>query len=460
MNRAGTFDTSSIYDNYPKDQYIVLLPAATVMQSSALYRISLSILVFDPEVDCYVQTKHKVGNSWVPKEYSFNNTGFSKIAAAGGISFLPSTIHESDDENVAIVTAAGVLRRPDGSAITLTKTKKVDARAYGERWQAKEEAKTGDWKKTPEQIRQGRLDYENQMRLFKTERAETGAMQRVITSIFNVKSTYTPEELKKKFVIPVVSVNMDFLMADPAVRLMAAQAALSSSSALFGGGMQRAPQALPQASQAGAGYALPAHADIDDTPDDLPPPPPAKSPQELIREKWDAADARDRVDHLNVLWTTKQHSFPPERLQEVLDSDKRRQVDAIVHLEGLPVLAAQGAPASPPPPRSEPPAQSAPPPPADRSGPSGGKSILSEKQIKRLFAIAKKAGYDSEGLHKVIAEQCGGITSVDDLDRENYNFLCGDERDNIESWLENNPAGSAPAAPPAGGGKYGDNSPF
>lgn len=117
------------------------------------------------------------------------------------------------------------------------------------------------------------------------------------------------------------------------------------------------------------------------------------------------------------LYDERKHNLSADKLKTMLDAPADKQISYIDWLTGLPMREQAAAPKT------------------ERKG------ALSEKQIKRLFAIARNHGYDSDGVHTVIATNFGGITSVDDLTKAQYERLCGN--DDTPGWFELNPAGEA-----------------
>jgi hypothetical protein len=62
-------------------------------------------------------------------------------------------------------------------------------------------------------------------------------------------------------------------------------------------------------------------------------------------------------------------------------------------------------------------------------------STISDKQVKRGWAIATKAGYTQADVSKILAKK--GIKGMENLDQENYNNFC--------TFMENNPKQTDPA---------------
>lgn len=91
-------------------------------------------------------------------------------------------------------------------------------------------------------------------------------------------------------------------------------------------------------------------------------------------------------------------------------------------------------------PASRPPTRKADTPPAQ-------KGALSEKQIGRLFAIAKQNGWEHDQI-KAVMRDLYGTESTKDLTRDQYNKLCGDDRSGIRGVLQDAPYPAGQSAPP------------
>jgi hypothetical protein len=292
----------------------------------------------------------------------------AQVAAGAGISVVNVARHDDGgNPDMAEVSVLALMKRPDGTIIHATGKKRVDVRAYVQQ-------KYGaGWESKPDAVKMY-----NQLRKFASERAETGAKNRAFRQLLAMKSAYTPQELARPFVIPQIVVNMSEIVKDEYGRRLAIQQALGAAQAMFGS----APVDMPGLPPAGHG--------------DTPALPPAVEPEtEDPVQLWTDAMPMERIQKLESLLGEREHGLTDAQVDQLRKADAHRQARGIVYLLDRP-MRVHWAP--------------------------------SEKQIKRLFAIAKNAGYDSETLHEFIAAEYD-VDSINDLTREQYNALTGSDTD-------------------------------
>lgn len=411
-------------------RYNIVRPSESILAPNPLMSVYANVVKF-AETDCYPVDGGKM---------ALNGVALAKIASGAGISFLNvARMDDGRDADVAEVSVLAAMKRADGSVIHATGKKRVDVRAYVQQ-------KYGpDWKGNPDALKMY-----NQMRKFSSERAETGAKSRAIRQLLGMKASYTKDELRKPFVIPQVTVNMAEIVKDEFGRRLAIAQALNAGAMLFGGGngnmVMGAPAGAPLLDAAQPdGSAVENHPALPPaSPSTQPPapePPAGPTHEEVMLDEWTTASARERMTKLSQLWDEREHGKKSEVLDKILEQDAAYQARSIVWLSGLPVRTNGHA---------APPQAPAPADPPAASGTVGGNWKPSEKQMKRMFAIAKKAGYDSEALHTLVAKLFGGITSLDDLTREQYNMICGDSERGIDCYLETHPAGAVSVDEPVG----------
>jgi hypothetical protein len=372
-------------------KYNILRPTETVMTAQSPFTIVYgNIIRFEKDSDTYPVDGGKL---------ALNKTAHDKIASAAGISFVD--VQRSDNRNdpdFAEVKVIAVMKRADGTIITATGTKSVDVNAMIDRL-----GPNSDKVKNRKQLRQ-----------FKVERAESGAKNRAIRALMALKASYKPHELAKPFVVPQITTNYELIMQDPELRRIAGAQQLGAANMLY---PQQPSPSLPTQPQQDSG-ALPASSSSEqralpeavamraETPSDEPPPLP-------FDDEPPALD--DNEATLRKLFDEREHNYSETALQKMIEAPAEKQIGYIDLFAGFPLkkpaAAAQGE----------------------------KKGTLSEKQIKRLFAIAYGAGYDNDSLHELIARLFNGIASIDDLQREQYNFLCGDDKTEMPSYLEAHP---------------------
>lgn len=409
----------SAYDGQDT-RFNVLRPMESMLTQNPLVQVYANVVSFT-EADTYPVDGGK---------RALNGTALAKIAAAAGISFLAVQRHDDGrDPSVAEVSVHAVMRRPDGSWIHATGKKRVDVAAYAaqelsSKLKKNENAKPGE-KKSEEQIRRDVETNRLQLAKFRAERAETGAKNRAIRQLLAMKASYSPAELQKPFVVPQITVNMSAVLQDEYGRRVAIDQALSGIAALFGGGT------LPNMTTPGMASpaALPAGATVESDP--VAPPasaePPAPTREEILTAEWTNARPGERVAKLNALLAEREHGLSDKAVDELFGKDAAYQAKMIAWLTAKPMKATNGTPTNGTPAIGTPTNGTAHDETVHTGAVNTGSWAPSEKQIKRLYGIAKKFGYDTEALHAFIAERFGGITSVNDLTRDQYDTLTGHE---------------------------------
>lgn len=258
----------------------LLVPAATSVQINPFYKCSVMEVVADTSErsgDIFSVGKVKTGedrNGKVMYEEVFSPAKplLMKLATAAGIQFHPEyTTVTRENANTYVGRAYGALRLPDGSYKTHAETKRIclddeeakyrlefmDKSIMGiHDWRSAKAASEmfkGEWKEDPEKINQcgkpekyyviADSDREkyiersllvNMTLLRKTasEKAQTGAILRVVRALLGIKGTYSKAELSKPFVVPTVTFAPDF--TDPTVRNAMLQQGMNSMGNMFG----------------------------------------------------------------------------------------------------------------------------------------------------------------------------------------------------------------------------------
>jgi hypothetical protein len=258
----------------------LLIPSATSVQINPFYKCSVMEVVADTSDnsgDIFSVGKVKTGedrNGKAVYEEVFSPAKplLMKLATAAGIQFHPeytTVIRES--ANTYVGKAYGAVRLPDGSYKTHAETKRIclddeeskyrlefmDKSIMGiHDWRAAKAAADmfkGEWKEDPENTNQwgkperyyviADCDREkyiersilvNMTLLRKTasEKAQTGAILRVIRALLGIKGTYKKAELQKPFVVPTVTFAPDY--NDPTVRQAMLQQGMNSMGNMFG----------------------------------------------------------------------------------------------------------------------------------------------------------------------------------------------------------------------------------
>ena len=258
----------------------LLVPAATSVQINPFYKCSVMEVVADTSErsgDIFSVGKVKTGEdrngkAMYEEVFSPAKPLLMKLATAAGIQFHPEyTTVTRENANTYVGRAYGALRLPDGSYKTHAETKRIclddeeakyrlefmDKSIMGiHDWRSAKAASEmfkGEWKEDPEKINQwgkpekyyviADSDREkyiersllvNMTLLRKTasEKAQTGAILRVVRALLGIKGTYSKAELSKPFVVPTVTFAPVF--TDPTVRNAMLQQGMNSMGNMFG----------------------------------------------------------------------------------------------------------------------------------------------------------------------------------------------------------------------------------
>ena len=291
MNNSTTLaEIQSKYQNCN-----LLIPAATSVQINPFYKCTVMEVV--PDTSDNSGDIFKVGNTKVGEDRNGNAVYVDvfplakpllmKLATAAGIQFHPEyTTVTRENANTYVGKAYGAVRLPDGTFKTHAETKRIclddeeakyrlefmDKSIMGIRdWKAAKSAADmfkGEWHEDPEKLNKWNkpekyyviadCDREkyiersilvNMTLLRKTasEKAQTGAILRVIRALLGIKGTYQLQELKKPFAVPTVTFSPDY--SDANVRQAMLQQGMSSMGNMFGA-TSAPPAALPFATEA------------------------------------------------------------------------------------------------------------------------------------------------------------------------------------------------------------------
>lgn len=267
----------------------LLIPSATSVQINPFYKRTDQTVVADTSEnsgDIFKVGNTKVGEDQSGKAvyadvYALAKPFLYKLATEAGIQFHPQyTTVVRENQNTYVGRAYGAVRLPDGTFKTHMDTKRICLDDEEERfrlefmdksimgihdWRAAKAAAEmfkGEWREDPGKTNQwgkperyyviADSDREryiersllvNMTLLRKTasEKAQTGAILRVIRALLGIKGTYQLQELRKPFVIPTVTFSPDY--SDAAVRQAMLQQGMSSMGNMFG--TAAAPAALP-----------------------------------------------------------------------------------------------------------------------------------------------------------------------------------------------------------------------
>lgn len=270
----------------------LLIPAATSVQLNPFYKCTVMEVV--PDTSENSGDIFKVGNTKVGEDgngeavyadvFSLAKPLLMKLATAAGIQFHPEyTTVIRENVNTYVGKAYGAVRLPDGTFKTHAETKRVclddeeakyrlefmDKSIMGiTDWKAAKAAEgmfKGDWEDTTEKrtykgkeypvkkfvikdcdrekyIERSMLVNMTLLRKTASEKAQTGAILRVIRALLGIKGTYQLQELKKPFAVPTVTFSPDY--SDASVRQAMLQQGMNSMRNMFGA-TSVPPAALP-----------------------------------------------------------------------------------------------------------------------------------------------------------------------------------------------------------------------
>lgn len=260
----------------------LLIPAATSVQINPFYKCTVMEVM--PDTSDNSGDIFKVGNTKVGEDkngkavyvdiFSLAKLLLMKLATAAGIQFHPEyTTVAREDANTYIGKAYGAVRLPDGTFKTHAETKRIclddEEAKYRLEFMDKSIMGITDWKaaKAAEEMFKGHWEDTNETRTYNgkeypikkfviddcdrdkyiersmlvnmtllrktaSEKAQTGAILRVIRALLGIKGTYQLQELKKPFAVPTVTFSPNY--SDASVRQAMLQQGMSSMGNIFG----------------------------------------------------------------------------------------------------------------------------------------------------------------------------------------------------------------------------------
>lgn len=258
----------------------LLIPAATSVQINPFYKCTVMEVVADTSEnsgDIFKVGNIKTGEDRNGKAiyadvFSPAKPLLMKLATAAGVQFHPEyTTVFRENANTYVGKAYGALRLPDGTFKTHAETKRIclddeeskyrlefmDKSIMGiHDWRAAKDAADmfkGEWREDPEKrdkwnkpekyyviadcdrekyIERSILVNMTLLRKTASEKAQTGAILRVIRALLGIKGTYQLNELKKPFAVPTVTFSPDY--SDATVRQAMLQQGMNSMGNMFG----------------------------------------------------------------------------------------------------------------------------------------------------------------------------------------------------------------------------------
>lgn len=265
----------------------LLIPSATSVQINPFYKCTVMKVVADTSEssgDIFKVGNIKTGEDRSGKAiyedvFSPAKPLLMKLATAAGIQFHPEyTTVIRETTNAYVGKAYGAVRLPDGTFKTHVETKRICLDDEEEKyrlefmdksimgihdWRAAKAAADmfkGEWRENPEKqdkwnkperyyviadcdrekyIERSILVNMTLLRKTASEKAQTGAILRVIRALLGIKGTYQLQELKKPFAVPTVTFSPNF--SDATVRQTMLQQGMSSMGNMFGASAPPAP---------------------------------------------------------------------------------------------------------------------------------------------------------------------------------------------------------------------------
>lgn len=260
----------------------LLIPAATSVQINPFYKCTVMEVV--PDTSANSGDIFKVGNTKVGENengkavyadvFSLAKPLLMKLATTAGIQFHPEyTTVVRENANTYVGKAYGAVRLPDGTFKTHAETKRIclddEEAKYRLEFMDKSIMGITDWKaaKSAEEMFKGHWENTNETRTYNgseypvkkfviddcdrekyiersilvnmtllrktaSEKAQTGAILRVIRALLGIKGTYQLQELKKPFAVPTVTFSPDY--SNASVRHAMLQQGMNSMGNMFG----------------------------------------------------------------------------------------------------------------------------------------------------------------------------------------------------------------------------------
>lgn len=235
MENTATKESTAlaVLEDFPVDKFNLLIPVKTIQEISPLHKVIINQVQIDPDPDRGKDVyKEKNG------ELALTKKGLAKLMAAANIQIVDSRAVPTQACTRCIELAARTRLAPRCGDCPSR-----DDVAYQVKIAVPEPS--GTWRLVPA-TKELRMEDEKQKQTaaqfkaffpYRTEHAETKALNRALREALMVSSTYRPEELQKPFAVALVVPNM----ADPEIRRAVAARLAQGVDDLYG---SSAPAAL------------------------------------------------------------------------------------------------------------------------------------------------------------------------------------------------------------------------
>jgi hypothetical protein len=212
--------------NFPAARYNILIPTKTITQISPFHRVSINVVQLDSNPDAgdvytlqgkLAPTKNGImklagaAGIQVKGIRSVTPAGCERCVQAAALAKAPPSCRDCPNKDDICMEAEVLL--PDGAG-------GYRSIIASREWNAEDERAAAA----------GNERLYAQAKRFRKAVAESKALLRAVRSALSVKAVYTAAELKKPFVVPVVTLNYD----DPALREAVVRRLASGVDAVFG----------------------------------------------------------------------------------------------------------------------------------------------------------------------------------------------------------------------------------
>jgi hypothetical protein len=225
-----------------KDKCNILTPAITTEGLTPLHAVTVEQLELSPDPKQGDVYPHDKGKMIIHKQ------GLEKLSNLAGIEMIKTMRTDAQNDRQYIsYQAGGFIRKADGSVVMCIKTYGMDFEVIEEEVLEGYQEKMAKWVKdkganqwpnnmTESQRQEWITDKSRKevrrRRKYKDQLCESGAQARVKRDLLGLKTFYSPEELKRPFVVVRVVLKPDY--NDPKIKMMLTQAAISASGQIFG----------------------------------------------------------------------------------------------------------------------------------------------------------------------------------------------------------------------------------
>ena len=216
-DQTALVTVESFEKKYPRDKFNLLVPSIQIINNVQKFQ-KIAVEVVNVAADPKDGDVFKVGKKDGKEQFSLMKTPLRRISNAVGISWIPNECHRVDDRSdrdYFEYAVAGWITKPDGSKMKISGVKAIDVQTYVSERRMKlqhdfEDKKLKKWSNSPviKDSEEARIYIERECQKTEIERrkhglalAESGAKNRAIRDIGNLKGAYTAEELAKPFII-------------------------------------------------------------------------------------------------------------------------------------------------------------------------------------------------------------------------------------------------------------------